>query len=246
MNKKKHIITIDAGNSSIKVGQFINDKLKKVKIFGINELRIFNEWLDNKEQNNIIISSVLKEEKTKKIIEILKNKNYYQLNFNTKLPIKIDYKTQDTLGTDRICNAVYSALTSKTKYSVTIDIGTCIKFDLIGEKKNYIGGSISPGIKLRYKSLNDYTGNLPLISNKSKANLLGNDTVSCMHSGVINGLQAEITTMILNYMEKFPNISFFVTGGDLSHFDYEIKNDIFVDANLTLKGLYEIYKYNNA
>ena len=246
MDKKKHILTIDAGNSSIKVGQFINDKLKKVEIFNINKLRVFNEWLKKKEQHNVIISSVLNKEKTKKIIDILNNKNYYQLDLNTKLPIKIDYKKQDTLGADRICNAVYSALTTKTKHSVTIDVGTCIKFDLIGEKKNYIGGSISPGIKLRYKSLNDYTGNLPLISNKSKANLLGNDTISCIHSGVINGLQAEITTMILNYIKKFPNISFFVTGGDSSHFDYEIKNDIFVDSNITLKGLYEIYKYNNA
>ncbi len=246
MNTKKPILTIDAGNSSIKIGEFINDKLNKVKIFNLDKFKTFNEWLKNKGEHNIIISSVLNKEKTKKIIDILNNKNYCQLNLNTKLPIRIDYKTKETLGSDRICNAVYSALTTKTMHSVTIDIGTCIKFDLIGENKNYIGGSISPGIKLRYKSLNDYTGNLPLISNKSKATLFGNDTLSCIHSGVINGLQAEITAMILNYIKKFPNISFFVTGGDSSYFDYEIKNDIFVDSNLTLKGLYEIYKYNNA
>ena len=107
-----------------------------------------------------------------------------------------------------------------------------------------MGGSIAPGIDLRYKSLNDYTGKLPLISNKLNTQLVGNDTKSSIHSGVINGINAEINGLIEMYSEQFSGLTFFMTGGDARYFDIDSKNDIFADENLTLIGLYEIYQQN--
>jgi type III pantothenate kinase len=242
MKVDNHVLVIDAGNTSIKVGSFINGHLKTVEIFNIKTLHFFKKWLCTQTKYDAIISSVLSDEDTQKIIDLLEN--YFLVTAETKLPIKLDYKTKHTLGVDRICNAVYSAANSKTDYCVTIDIGTCVKFDLTGSNQQYIGGSISPGIQLRYKSLNDYTGKLPLISTKSTASLIGNDTDSCIHSGVMNGLKAEITVMMAEYRAKFPSLTFFMTGGDASHFDFVSKNGIFADENLTLKGLHEIYKHN--
>jgi type III pantothenate kinase len=242
MKAENHVLVIDAGNTSIKVGSFINRHLKTVKIFTIKNLHFFEKWLSTQVKYDAIVSSVLSNEDTEKIIALLEN--YLLVSAETELPITLDYKTKHTLGIDRICNAVYSAANSSTDYGVTIDIGTCVKFDLTGPNKHYIGGSISPGIQLRYKSLNDYTGKLPLISTKSKATLIGNDTNSCIHSGVMNGLKAEITLMMAEYRVQFPSLTFFMTGGDASHFDLVSKNDIFADENLTLKGLHEIYKHN--
>jgi len=242
MKVDNKVLVIDAGNTSIKVGSFINGHLKTVEIFNLKNLDLFEKWLCTHAKYNAIVSSVLSNEDTKRLTCLLES--YTLVTAETKLPIKLDYKTKHTLGVDRICNAVYSGTYSKTDYCVTIDIGTCVKFDLTGPNQHYIGGSISPGIQLRYKSLNDYTGKLPLITTKAKTKLVGNDTNSCIHSGVMNGLKAEITMMMAEYRVQFPSLTFFMTGGDASHFDLVSKNDIFADENLTLKGLYEIYKHN--
>jgi type III pantothenate kinase len=132
----------------------------------------------------------------------------------------------------------------KTKYAVSIDVGTCIKFDLVSCEEGYLGGSISPGIRLRYQSLNDYTGKLPLLSNKTSVDIVGTDTELSMQSGVINGIKAEINGVMDQYRSQYSSLTFFMTGGDAKYFDIHTKNDIFADENLTLSGLYEIYKYN--
>ena len=242
MKVDSHVLAIDAGNTSIKVGWFINGHLKKVERFRLNFLNEFENWLNNHSEYKAILSSVLSNRDTEKIVSILDN--CFLVTSETELPLILDYETKHTLGIDRICNAVFSSTHTNSDYCATIDIGTCVKFDLTGPNKHYLGGSISPGIHLRYKSLNDYTGKLPLISNKSRANLVGIDTASCIHSGVMNGLRAEITMMMDEYRAQFPGLTFFMTGGDASNFDLVSKNDIFADENLTLKGLHEIYKHN--
>ena len=60
----------------------------------------------------------------------------------------------------------------------------------------------------------------------------------------MNGLKHEIISMMEQYRTDFSDLTFFMTGGDASFFDFEPKNDIFADENLTVKGLYEIYKHN--
>jgi type III pantothenate kinase len=242
MKNDKHVLAIDAGNTSIKVGWFINGQLISVKRFAFKKLEEIETWLDSVPEYDSILSSVLSDEDTSVLISKLDHCTL--VTSKTEIPIVLDYKTKGTLGIDRICNAVYANAYSKTEYAVTIDIGTCVKFDLTGPNNHYLGGSISPGINLRYKSLNDYTGKLPLLSNKSTTNLVGTDTNSCIHSGVMNGLRAELTLMMDEYREQFQGLTFFMTGGDATNFDLVSKNDIFADENLTLKGLYEIYKYN--
>ena len=242
MKNDKHVLSIDAGNTSIKVGWFINGQLNSVNRFSSINLTEIENWLEKHSNYEVILSSVLSENATEKLVLLLKN--CLLVTTETDLPIKLDYKTKVTLGIDRICNAVYAHSHSKTKQAVTIDIGTCVKFDLIDSSGLYLGGSISPGIDLRYKALNDYTGKLPLLSNKSAIHLVGTSTDSCIHSGVINGLRGELYTMMNEYRDLFPSLTFFMTGGDASSFELVSKNDIFADENLTLSGLYEIYKHN--
>jgi type III pantothenate kinase len=147
---------------------------------------------------------------------------------------------------DRLCNSVAIHSIKKTKNAVSIDLGTCIKFDLV-EGDQYIGGSISPGIDLRYKSLHDYTAKLPLIDEHEQASFIGTNTVTSMAAGVIQGIEAEIIGMMDKYRLTFgSDLTFFMTGGDADCFDFEGKNDIFADPNLTLKGVYQIYLYHVA
>lgn len=242
MIQETKLIAIDAGNTSIKAGCFKDGNLIEVKRFSLESLKKLAIWYQSMGSPAVVLSSVLSKNNSKAIEKLFTNCLSLDKSYSFPLPIK--YQSFDTLGMDRLCNASYCFNHLTSEYAVSIDIGTCIKFDLISKKEGYIGGSISPGIDLRFKSLNDYTGKLPLLSNKSKVSLVGSNTESSIYSGVLNGIQAEIDGFILKYEMDFKDLTFFMTGGDASNFDIHSKNNIFADENLTIKGLYEIYKQN--
>lgn len=237
-----NILTIDIGNTRLKTGIFSDNKLVKSHRIPLNDI----EWELNKlaiqNFDDIVISSVVSDEL---LTEIKKHwKAPIIIDSKAVLPFDNNYATPKTLGIDRLCNAMYGFINSKTSTAVIIDLGTCLKFDVIDKTLGYLGGSISPGIHLRYKAMNQFTGNLPLLTDTTRIDLTGKTTHESMHSGVINGIQAEMEGFMQQYSNKFQDLTFFVTGGDLEHFDLASKNDIFADENLTLKGLYEIYRHN--
>ena len=234
-------LVVDAGNTNIKLGFFDDEQLIRVQRFDHNELHALKKEIVDSNCDGLAISSVISAEISDALLQI---KDGLIISPATPIPIVNTYTTPETLGMDRLCNAVAVASTMQTEYGVSIDIGTCIKFDIVGKNEGYLGGSIAPGIDLRYKSLNDYTENLPLLSNKSKLPIVGRDTKTSMQSGVINGMRAEIEGLVSYYESQFQGLTFFVTGGDANFFDIQGKNDIFAVENLTLYGLFEIYKHN--
>lgn len=234
-------LVVDAGNTSIKLGRFENKQLTQVQRFDHNQLEDLLTTIRKSECDGLAISSVVSAEIS---TEIQKIQEGFIVDASTPLPISNNYHSPKTLGMDRLCNAVGVAMRMPSEYGVAIDIGTCIKFDLVSKNEGYLGGSISPGIDLRYKSLNDYTENLPLLSNKATPFLVGKDTKTSMQSGVMNGIHAEIEGLVSYYESRFQDLTFFVTGGDAAYFDLQSKNDIFAVENLTLYGLFEIYKHN--
>jgi type III pantothenate kinase len=242
MNTKNQVIVLDAGNTALKIAVFENEEIKQVFRVSFEEFPQFIQKNGHLKTIPAIISSVLSAEKTKSVKDYF---NYiHELTFKSSLPLKLNYHTPETLGKDRICNAVAIYQFNKHKNSVSIDVGTCVKFDFVSNKGIYEGGSISPGIQLRYKALNDYTDNLPLLNELTKTDLIGKNTHLSIHSGVVNGIEAEINNLILRYMEEYEDLTFFMTGGDSKYFDFHRKNNIFVDENLTLKGLFYIYLLN--
>ncbi len=228
-------IVVDAGNTRIKTAVFKGDRIQEVLYFGSDDWNALKSFLLEHRFSNAIVSSVRSEKETRWILQLLHN----PIRFNTgmELPVKNKYTTPETLGADRLANVVAASTLAKGA-ALIVDIGTCIKFDIIDNEKSYLGGSISPGISLRYKSLNDYTGNLPLLDDHSKADWFGDSTHSSIHSGVMQGIQGEINYFLDYYTDRFPDLTIFVTGGDAHCFDFQIKNNIFVEQNLTLYGLF--------
>jgi type III pantothenate kinase len=150
----------------------------------------------------------------------------------------------ETIGIDRLCNVAGAMKTFESEHCLIVDIGTCIKFDFISAKNVYLGGSISPGINLRYRALHEYTSKLPLIDSKANASIIGDSTASSIHSGVINGIMHEIQGIILRYEKDFGQLKILITGGDASYFEFPQKSNIFANKNLTLEGIVEIYEIN--
>lgn len=244
MNKNTPVLVVDAGNTFLKVALFENGEITNVQRVKQTEKTELIALYDAFGRPEVCLSSVLNKLETNELFSLFEH--CFVVNQSSDLPITLDYRTKETLGIDRICNAVasYSLRNSRTKASVSIDIGTCVKFDFVNESGSYLGGSISPGIQLRYQSMHDYTANLPLLSEKGNCQLIGQSTYESMQSGVMNGMQSEIDHFIDRYRQENGDLTFFVTGGDAQFFDFGGKNDIFVNENLTLIGLYQIFQFN--
>lgn len=242
MNSSPTFLAIDAGNTSIKIGVFKNDKLSETQIISSRNIDAIPDVIEKYQPFTCALSSVLSDEETFEIISYIDNILY--ITHETPTPLKSEYETPHTLGMDRKCNALGAYSLMKSEYAVAIDVGTCIKFDAVSATCVYLGGSISPGIHLRYKSLNDYTGKLPLLNELSTEKFVGKSTKESIQSGVLKGIEDEINGFIQRYEEEFDSLTFFMTGGDCNHFDIHSKNDIFAIENLTLYGIYEIFKYN--
>jgi type III pantothenate kinase len=120
---------------------------------------------------------------------------------------------------------------------LVIDVGTCVTYDFIDQENRYLGGAISPGMVLRYKSLNDYTQNLPLLKRNSSQTFIGNSTENSIHSGVINGLTYEIDGFISQYFHKYRDLTVILTGGDAEFLAKRLKNTIFANSNFLLDSL---------
>ncbi|GHV58304.1 type III pantothenate kinase [Bacteroidia bacterium] len=232
-------IVIDQGNSAAKVALFDEDTL--VKVFyteTLTEVFLANIIQEFQPESGIFCS--VKGLKTYESYKTLRN--LYRLNYQLPLPLTIDYQSLPTLGMDRVAAAVGAATQKPAANLLVIDIGTAITIDYVTAGGIYKGGNISPGVELRFKALNHFTDRLPLVNEEGAIPPLGYDTETAIRSGVIEGIVRELDSYIDEY-KKNQNISTFLTGGYAFYFESKLKNAIFADENLVLKGLNEILKY---
>ena len=167
-------LVIDVGNSLVKLAVFEDTKIiykKAVQLdFILKHVDLLRKEFKN--INKTIISSVGKL-KNSDITYLKKNFNIVFLDNTTTLPFKNCYKTPHTLGVDRLALVSAAVYQYPKRNVLIIDAGTCITYDFITRENQYLGGAISPGIRLRYKSLHNLTANLPLLDTKSPKNLIG-------------------------------------------------------------------------
>ena len=236
-------IIIDIGNSITKVATFKGDRMSQLIKLKDHEVITY---LDKFKSCSGLISTVRNGELTQ---NIQKNCKLF-LSFKTslKLPIQLHYESLKTLGKDRIANAVGAYRLYPNISNLVIDLGTCITYDFIDNRSVFHGGGISPGMGIRYKSLNQYTASLPLVNSiGTTPKLIGNSTEKSIQSGVENGILFEVIETINQYKTIFKDLNVLITGGDSllikSIAEYE-KNGIFAVENLTLIGLNQILKEN--
>jgi type III pantothenate kinase len=229
-------LAVDIGNTSIKVGSFENDKLFDQKSFkSIDNLLSESDYITK--HDYLIYSSV-----TNSHIELEKScpRSTRIIDFKKldNLPLLIQYKTPESLGSDRMLAALGAVFLYPNQNSLIVDCGTCIKFNMVNNKSEFLGGSISPGLQMRFNSLHKETAKLPLITaENSTLEIIGDSTENSIKSGVINGALAEINAFINYYDKTFQNLSIILTGGDAAFFAKHLKSSIFVEPNLLLNGL---------
>ncbi len=230
-------LVVDLGNTDLKFAFFG----QKLLLTGRGKDTL-QQALTTQNYDFSLISSVAEDSVLLEIASLIPKA--FVLNPLLEIPLDNNYATPHTLGQDRLANAVALCHLSKGKAAVSIDCGTCLKFDFVDEFGVYQGGSISPGINMRFKAMNQFTANLPLIEKWQEVDLIGKDTKSSMISGVINGMRSEINETIARYLQHNEKLTIYLTGGDASHFENAIKYPIFADPNLTLFGLKLILEAN--
>ena len=238
-------LVIDIGNTKVKVAVFELDTI--ITTIVCDEINFLEELkkISNKYPVTQSIVSSVKDIKLKYLKELNKLPLLVTLNNNTPLPFKNLYASPSTLGNDRIALAAAAVCIYPLKNTLVIDAGTCITYDFINAKNEYLGGAISPGIVMRYKSLHQYTGNLPLLSKNEEFKLIGESTSGSIHSGIINGIICEIKGVIAQYEEDFGDLTIVLTGGDTKFLSKQLKNSIFANQNFLLNGLNKILTFNN-
>ncbi len=239
-------LIVDVGNTFVKFAIYNNYDLVYKVSFELSEFKKQYKTLKKDFPNlkSVIISSVGR--LSKKQIEVIsEDLKVIELNSKTKLPFKNLYKTPKTLGVDRIALVSASVNQFPDKNVLIIDAGTCITYDFITDKNDYLGGAISPGIRLRYKALNDLTANLPLLDTDQPKRIIGDSTETSIHSGVVFGVIKEIDGVVDQYQLNYPDLTVILTGGDAKFLSNQLKNSIFANSNFLLEGLNFILDYNS-
>ncbi len=237
-------LVLDVGNSLLKIALFEKSELIQKFKFSENYKRNIEDIISNYKVTHSIISNVGRIDDS--IINILKEStNLLLVSNQLKIPFKNLYKSKNTLGQDRLALVSAAAFNFPNENVLIVDVGSCITYDFKNNNNEYLGGGISPGISMRFKSLNTFTSNLPLIDFDSIYQLIGNNTKNSITSGVVNGTISEINGIIQQYREEFKNIRIILTGGDSNFLLKRIKNTIFADRNFLLIGLNKLLEDNS-
>ncbi len=236
-------LSIDIGNTWSKLGFFEGDELRYHAIFEQLTPSNLEAVLANHSIENCIYSTVAGiSEEAKAWLE--GHFRTLELSTKTRLPFKNKYKTPQTLGKDRLAAVAGAFQLHPKENCLVIDAGTCITYDVLSEKKQYLGGNIAPGLQMRLKAMHEFTDALPLAPLAPIREPIAKSTEQALQNGGLWGAILEMQGVIDWCEEKFGSINVILTGGDANFFANHLKSEIFVHQNLVLLGLNKILHHN--
>ena len=240
----KITLCFDFGNTRLKCAVFKNNLLYEVIVLTGDGYKDIKELLDKYLPTKAILSSVINH--NYEIEKLLGSKtSFHILSYASKLPFTSPVGKPQTIGADRIALAAGVVHFYAGKNNLVIGMGSCVTYNFINKYNQFMGGSISPGMEMRFRSLQTFTAKLPLVQPDSNFPLIGYDTKTNILSGVMFGMAKEIDGIIELYEDKFSNFNVVLTGGDTPYFAGLLKKKIFADPDLIFKGLYAISEYND-
>lgn len=244
VNAKMNLV-IDIGNSRTKAAVFSGEKIVERWSFGDFGRQEINEVLRKyPEIRNSILSATRGDRAS--IENILREsvRFFIPAGDGTPVPLKNLYRTPATLGPDRLAAAVGAGFLFPGQNLMIADLGSAITIDFVTAAGEYLGGSISPGARLRFRALHDHTGKLPMGSLDDAPEGIAGTTSEAVAAGVAEGIRHEIEGYMREFADKMPGLRLILTGGDAEFFEKRFKNTIFANYDLVLIGLNRILDYN--
>ena len=236
-------LVFDFGNTYQKVAVVADGEILYLTSKPCIELQQIKEICEQYQIKNVILSSVIHH--NEEIDNYLStNYNFIRFSSNTSVPVKNNYKTTSSLGSDRLACAVAAHHFFNEDDVLILQLGTCITSDFITKDGVYEGGSISPGFDMRFTSLHHFSAKLPLVEYKDIDFIIGSSTEESILSGVINGIMAECNYIIEQYRNTYPHLKIILTGGNVKKVEGTIKGKILAFPHLVISGLDLILNYN--
>ncbi|NQU27127.1 MAG: type III pantothenate kinase [Candidatus Marinimicrobia bacterium] len=251
------ILTIDVGNTNIVIGLFADGKLINSWRLQSEESRtideswaIFHQIISSSNVNPADLAGVVIGSVVPKLTFVFRkmSTNYLdieplEVSGSLDMGIELLVESPREVGADRIANS-YAGGLLYGKPAIIIDFGTATTFDVIDEKGNFIGGAIAPGIETSANYLLEKAALLYRIDFTVPANSIGTNTQTNLTSGILFGA-ADMVDGMVNRIKRekgWNDVPVVVTGGlgkVIAGISHSITN---FDEDLTLKGLYHIYK----
>lgn len=250
------LLAVDIGNTTIKTALFDEDQLiSHINCASVEEIISIAE---SEKLTDTVVSSVVpgRLDAFNQLFFNRFGKEPLVINRHLKFDLKIDYKTPETLGVDRICSSEGAFTLYKKSpeflsynnqtYIVVLDFGTATTVNFISYPGIFVGGMILPGMKMMFTALKTNTAMLPMITESEYDSFIGKSTHESISSGVLNA-QAGIADRVVSFIketEDFPFIRIYITGG-VSKFIMPLINHTFnYEPNLVLLGINSIYLKN--
>ena len=237
-------ICLDFGNTRLKAAIFDDGHITNSIVLENDGIEQIREMLQFSKPEKSILSSVIHHNPEIEIL-LASATHFHKLNHLSKLNFTIPVGKPETVGADRLALSAAMVHFFPGKNNLVIGLGSCITFNFINKFNQFLGGSISPGMEMRFNALHDYTALLPGIQKEWEFPLVGYDTKTNILSGVVMGMAKEIEGIVEEYTKKYTNFNVVLTGGDCTYFARLLKNRIFADPDLLYKGLYAISETNN-
>lgn len=253
------ILTVDIGNTNIKVGAWDKEELVFVSRLQTNPLRTSDEYaislLDifrlnecNASQfDGAIIASVVPQLSLvfqRAVRSVIQSRQVFLVSpgLRTGLNIKIDNPA--TLGADIVCAGV-AATEQYPLPCIVISMGTATVIFALDKDGAYLGGTVSPGVQISLDALAQRTAQLPHISLEEPGGIIGTNTVDCMKAGIIYGNAAMVDGIIERMKPKLgENVTVAACGGIAPYIAKYCHTKIIVNDDMVLRGLYLIYQKN--
>ena len=237
-------LCFDFGNTRMKCAVFTDGRFVEEQVLENDNEETIGQLIQRYHPDKSILSSVIDHSPAMETL-LAKATRFHKLDHHSKVPITTPVGKPETIGADRLALVVAAVDLFPDKNNLVIGVGSAITYNYVNKYHEFIGGGISPGMEMRFKSLQAFTAKLPLVKADWNFPLAGYDTRTNILSGVILGMAREIDGIIGDYEEKYDNFNVLMTGGDATYFARHLKKKIFADPWLIYKGLYAISEFNS-
>jgi type III pantothenate kinase len=236
-------LCFDFGNTRMKCAVVIDGAIVKEQVLTDDNEETIRTLIDLYHPDRSILSSVI--DHNPAMEELLRQKtSFHRLDHNSRVPVTTPVGKPETIGADRLALVVAAVTLFPGKNNLVIGLGSAITYNYVNKYNEFVGGGISPGMEMRFKSLQAFTAKLPLVKADWNFPLAGYDTRTNILSGVILGMAKEVDGIIDAYQERYDNFNVLLSGGDAVYFTRHLKKKIFADPYLIYKGLYAISAFN--
>ena len=237
-------LCFDFGNTRMKCGVFLDGNFAEELVLQDDSDETISSLIENYHPDRSILSSVIHHNPGMEQL-LREHTRFHLLGHQSRTPVTTPVGKPETIGADRLALVVAAVTLFPGRNNLVIGLGSAITYNYVNKYNEFMGGGISPGMEMRFRSLREFTAKLPLVKADWNFPLAGYDTRTNILSGVILGMAKEVEGIIDAYEEKYANFNVLLSGGDAVYFTRHLKKKIFADPYLIYKGLYAISVFND-